>query len=76
VVELAPAVRTMLTALFHAHDVDNDGALSATELQQLLSTAPYSPWDAPQWKVSFLGDAKSSLGDAKSSLGDAASLAG
>jgi len=52
VVELAPAVRTMLTALFHAHDTDKDGALSATELQELLSTAPYSPWEAPQWKAS------------------------
>ncbi|CAH1794756.1 unnamed protein product [Owenia fusiformis] len=33
-----------LTQLFHKYDLDNDGALSPTELRDLFSTATIMPW--------------------------------
>lgn len=47
-VELSPLGYQFFTEVFKAHDKDHDGALSASELEQLFQTAPggQHPWGA------------------------------
>ncbi|KAM7478030.1 hypothetical protein LguiA_026243 [Lonicera macranthoides] len=47
-VELTNEVVEFLKGVFSAFDIDGDGALQLTELEDLFSTAPESPWsEAP-----------------------------
>ncbi|KAL4526211.1 hypothetical protein Ndes2437B_g07466 [Nannochloris sp. 'desiccata'] len=44
VVELSPSGRAFFTSVFEKFDVDNDGALSIKERENMFSTAPEDPW--------------------------------
>ncbi|KAJ0027754.1 hypothetical protein Pint_36210 [Pistacia integerrima] len=48
--ELASEVVEFLCGIFGTYDKDNDGALSPTELEDLFSTAPESPWDEAHYR--------------------------
>ncbi|KNE70213.1 small GTP-binding protein domain [Allomyces macrogynus ATCC 38327] len=47
VVELSSAGHAFFTDLFRKHDVDQDGALSPAELDDLFATSPGNPWVNP-----------------------------
>jgi len=44
IVELTPSGRAFLTSVFEKFDMDNDGALSVKERENMFSTAPEDPW--------------------------------
>jgi Ras family protein T1 len=46
VVELTPSGRAFFTSVFEKFDMDNDGALSTKERENMFSTAPEDPWKA------------------------------
>jgi Ras family protein T1 len=51
VVELTPSGRAFFTSVFEKFDMDNDGALSIKERENMFSTAPEDPWKTqPQYE--------------------------
>lgn len=50
VVELSEAGRAFFEGVFRRYDTDDDGVLSARELEELFSTAPGNPWDSPLYE--------------------------
>ncbi|KAF7143324.1 hypothetical protein RHSIM_Rhsim05G0141900 [Rhododendron simsii] len=49
-VELTSEALDFLRGIFLLFDIDGDGALNPTELEDLFSTAPESPWDGAPYK--------------------------
>ncbi|GAB4840777.1 Mitochondrial Rho GTPase 2 [Ancistrocladus abbreviatus] len=49
-VELTRGAVDFLKRVFNAYDVDKDGILQLSELDDLFSTAPQSPWSKPPYK--------------------------
>ncbi|XP_044486643.1 mitochondrial Rho GTPase 2-like [Mangifera indica] len=49
-VELAIEALEFLRGIFGLYDIDNDGAVRPTELEDLFSTAPESPWDEAPYR--------------------------
>ncbi|CAN6322202.1 unnamed protein product [Urochloa humidicola] len=48
--ELTTEVVDFLRGIFNMFDIDNDGALLPTELEDLFSTAPENPWSSDPYK--------------------------
>ncbi|CAL4936650.1 unnamed protein product [Urochloa decumbens] len=48
--ELTTEVVDFLKGIFNMFDIDNDGALLPTELEDLFSTAPENPWSTDPYK--------------------------
>jgi len=50
--ELTSEVVDFLRGIFNMFDIDNDGALLPSELEELFSTAPENPWSSDPYKDS------------------------
>lgn len=48
--EMTSEVVDFLRGIFNMFDIDNDGALLPTELEDLFSTAPENPWSSDPYK--------------------------
>lgn len=48
--EMTSEVVNFLRGIFNMFDIDNDGALLPTELEDLFSTAPENPWSSDPYK--------------------------
>ncbi|XP_031263772.1 mitochondrial Rho GTPase 2 isoform X2 [Pistacia vera] len=49
-VELASEAVEFLRGIFGLYDIDNDGAVRPTELEDIFSAAPESPWDEAPYR--------------------------
>ncbi|KAJ0054408.1 hypothetical protein Pint_03339 [Pistacia integerrima] len=49
-VELASEAVEFLRGIFGLYDIDNDGAVGPTELEDIFSAAPESPWDEAPYR--------------------------
>ncbi|KAF9483383.1 mitochondrial Rho GTPase [Pholiota conissans] len=55
-VELSPLGYQFFTEIFEIFDKDQDGALNASELENLFSTSPGNPWAAQKFPDTTLSD--------------------
>jgi len=55
-VELSHKGYQFFTEIFHVYDKDKDGALNATELADIFSTSPGSPWSSQGFPDTTISD--------------------